>query len=128
MAVDTEKSILKSIKKMIGGAAEGYDHFDTDIIIHINTALNILNQLGVGVQGFFVTDENQLWTDFCDDVDLNMLKTYVYLRVRLLFDPPQSGGGLSNTINDTIDMLEWRLNVGGDKTWTHPLNPDRQTD
>ena len=120
------ESILNSIKKMIGGAAEGYDHFDTDIIIHINTTLNILNQLGVGKQGFYITDATQTWGDFCDDVDLNMLKTYVYLRVRLLFDPPQSGGSLTSTMTDTIDMLEWRLNVGGDHTWTHPLNPDRQ--
>jgi len=119
------ESILNSIKKMIGGSAEGYDHFDTDIIIHINTALNILNQLGVGEQGFMITGPNETWDQFCADADLNMLKTYVYLRVRLLFDPPQ-GGGISGSIEDTIDMLEWRLNVEGDKTWTHPLNPDRQ--
>lgn len=118
------ESILNSIKKMIGGSAEGYDHFDTDIIIHINTALNILNQLGVGEQGFYITDDTQTWDQFCADADLNMLKTYVYLRVRMLFDPPQ--GSMSNSMEDTINMLEWRLNVGGDKTWTHPLNPDRQ--
>lgn len=118
------ESILNSIKKMIGGSAEGYDHFDTDIIIHINTALNILNQLGVGEQGFYITDATQTWDEFCDNADLNMLKTYVYLRVRMLFDPPQ--GGMSNSMEETLDMLEWRLNVGGDKTWTHPDNPDRQ--
>jgi hypothetical protein len=107
-------SILNSIKKMIGGSAEGYDHFDTDLIIHINTALNILKQLGVGNSGFVVTGPNETWTDFCDDVDLDMLKTYVYIRVRLLFDPPQ--GSMGNSLQETLDMLEWRLNVGGDKT------------
>lgn len=107
-------SILGTIKQMIGGSAEGYDHFDTDIIVHINTALNILNQLGVGKDGFMITGDAETWADFCDDVNLNMIQTYVYLRVRMLFDPPQ--GSLANSISDTIDMLEWRLNVGGDKT------------
>lgn len=111
-----EESILNTIKKMIGGSAEGYDHFDTDIIVHINTALNILNQLGVGKQGFYITGDTEKWGDFYSGTDLNGVQQYVYLRVRQIFDPPQGGGGLSNTISDTIDMLEWRLNVQGDRT------------
>lgn len=108
-------SILGTIKKMIGGSAEGYDHFDTDIIVHINTSLNILNQLGVGVPGFAITGDTETWSDFCEDANVNMIQTYVYLKVRQLFDPP-NGGGLSNSIQDNLEMLEWRINVGGDKS------------
>ena len=108
-------SILNTIKKMIGGSAEGYDHFDTDIIVHINTSLNILNQLGVGVAGFYIADDKAKWSDFYDGPDLNMIQTYVYLKVRQLFDPP-NGSGLANSLQDNLDMLEWRINVQGDHT------------
>ncbi|MBO7451508.1 MAG: hypothetical protein J6U54_14175 [Clostridiales bacterium] len=108
-------SILGTIKKMIGGSAEGYEHFDTDLIVHINTAISIVNQLGVGTDNFYISDDTATWSEFYDGPDLNMIQTYIYLRVRQLFDPP-TGGGLSNSIQDQIDMLEWRINVQGDKT------------
>jgi hypothetical protein len=81
-------SILISIKKMLGIEDE-YTHFDFDIIININSVLMTLNQLGVGpVVCFSITGKDELWTDFLgDSIDLDAVKTYVYLKVRLLFDP-----------------------------------------
>ena len=108
-------SILGTIKKMIGGSAEGYDHFDTDIIVHINTSLNILNQLGVGTPGFYIVDDKATWSEFYDGMDLNMIQTYVYLKVRQLFDPANNSS-LGNSIKENLDMLEWRINVQGDHT------------
>ena len=106
-------SILTSVKKMLG-IAEEYEHFDADIIIHINTVFSILLQLGVGpTSGFSITDSSAVWTDFITDSRLEMVKTYVYMKVRLMFDPPQSSA-LIESINNQIKELEWRLNVAVD--------------
>lgn len=106
-------SILTSVKKMLG-IAEDYEHFDTDIIMHINTVFSILLQLGVGpTSGFSITDSSAVWTDFITDSRLEMVKTYVYMKVRLMFDPPQSSA-LIESINNQIKELEWRLNVAVD--------------
>ena len=104
-------SILNSIKKLLGIASD-YTIFDQDIIIHINSVFMILMQLGVGpTAGYSITDESNVWSEFVDSsTQLEAVKSYVYLRVRLLFDPPQSGS-LIDAITKTIDMLEWRLNV-----------------
>lgn len=113
--VKMNDSILTSIKKMLG-ITEEYTHFDQDIIIHINTVLMILRQLGVGPEeGFNITDSYETWGDFLtDNKDIEAVKTYVYLKVRLLFDPPLSSA-VTESINRSINELEWRLNIAADK-------------
>lgn len=106
-------SILISIKKLLG--IDAYcDHFDADIIMHINSIFVILNQLGVGTPGFIVTSNDETWTKFLSGAtNLEFVKTYVYLKVRLVFDPPQSSAAIES-INRQISELEWRLNVAVD--------------
>lgn len=103
-------SILTSTKKILGLDQE-YTPFDLDIITHINTAFSTLTQLGIGpTDGFSIEDADPEWTAFVDDDRLNSVKTYVYLRVRLLFDPPQASY-LIEAINKQIAEIEWRLNM-----------------
>jgi len=104
-------SILTSIKKLLG-IGEEYDDFDTEVILNINAALMTLNQLAVGPkEGFVITDKTQTWVDFIGDrKDLEAIKTYIYLKTRLTFDPPQMGY-LVDAIKTQIAELEWRLNV-----------------
>jgi hypothetical protein len=120
-----EPSILNSVKKVLGIAAE-YLAFDQDIMMHINTALATLTQLGVGpATGFTVDNVDDDWSDFVDPTDhqYNAVKSYVFLRVRMLFDPPQTSY-LINAQNDQIKELEWRLNVHREETgWVDP-DPD----
>lgn len=106
-----QESILTSIKKLLGIPAE-YDNFDVDVIIHINSALGVLNQLGVGPsEGFSITDDTAKWSDFLSDSrKLETVKTYVYLKVRLVFDPPTSSAVI-DAITRQISELEWRINV-----------------
>ena len=108
------ESILTSIKKLLG-IAEDYEHFDSDIIIHINSVFSILTQIGVGSDiGFSISDKTATWSDFISDsTNLEMVKTYVYLKVKLLFDPPLNSS-VTNSIEKTISELEWRLNVAVD--------------
>ena len=105
------ESILTSIKKLLG-IAEDYTNFDTDIIIHINSALMILNQLGLGPEeGFRIEDEFAVWSDFIEDEQyLDGAKTYIYLKVKLVFDPPLSGT-VMEALKESIKEYEWRLNV-----------------
>ena len=104
-------SILTSVKKMLG-IAEEYDHFDADLIMHINSVLTILGQLGVGpAEGFFFFVYGAEWTDFMPDMsNLQFIKTYVYQKVKLLFDPPQSASAIE-ALNRSISELEWRINA-----------------
>lgn len=104
-------SILTSVKKMLG-IAEEYEHFDPDIIMHINSVFMILAQLGVGPSsGFSISDKNTTWIDFIKDTEnIEAVKTYVYLKVRMIFDPPASSS-VAEAMNRTISELEWRLNV-----------------
>lgn len=104
-------SILTSIKKLLG-IAEEYDHFDQDLIIHINSAFMVLNQLGVGPKdGFSIHGSNEVWSDFVpDNSNLEAVKTYILLKVRLVFDPP-AHSFVIDSIKNTISELEWRLNV-----------------
>ena len=106
-----EESILKSTKKILG-LADDYTPFDLDVMTHINAAFSILNQLGVGpIDGFFIEDEQALWTDFLVPPNqLHLVKTYIYLKVRSLFDPP-STSYLIEATNNQIKEYEWRLNV-----------------
>lgn len=108
-------SILTSIKKLLG-ITEEYEHFDADIIMHINSVFMILTQLGVGPsEGFTIVDETAEWNEFIgeDDKNFQAVKTYVYMKVKLVFDPPLSSAVL-DSMNRTISELEWRLNVASD--------------
>ena len=107
-------SILDSIKKLLGLSAQ-YTEFDADITIHINSVFSILQQLGVGPEeGFKLTDSDQTWDEFIgDNSNINDVITYVYLKVRLLFDPP-TNSSILNAQKELIKELEWRLNVAVD--------------
>lgn len=107
-------SILTSIKKLLG-ITEEYEHFDTDIIIHINSAFSTLTQLGVGpAEGFSIVDKNDYWSDFVEDMrQIESVKSYVYLKTKVLFDPPSSSV-VMESINRQISEFEWRLNVAAD--------------
>jgi hypothetical protein len=106
-----EESILKSTKKILG-LADNYTPFDLDVITHINAAFSILDQLGVGQEGgFFIEDDTAVWDDFVAPPNqLNLIKTYVFLKVRMLFDPP-STSFLIGAMTDQIKEYEWRLNT-----------------
>ena len=109
-----ETSILTSIKKLLG-IAEDYTEFDEDIITHINSVFLNLTQLGVGPEeGFMIEDDTAVWEDFIDDsIQLQAVKTYMYLKVKLLFDPPLSSS-VTESFTRMIAELEWRLNVAVD--------------
>ena len=114
-------SILNNTKKILG-IAEDYNVFDTDIIIHINSVLNTVTQLGIGPEeGFMIEDSAATWVDFIgNDKRLNAVKSYVYLRVRLLFDPPATSY-LIAAVNEQCREMEWRLNVTREgEAWTEP--------
>ena len=111
-------SILTSIKKLLG-ITEEYAYFDPDIVMHINSVFMDLRQIGVGPdEGFFIEDETSVWTDFIPEVGLmEAVKSYMYLRVRLLFDPP-ANSSLIESMNKQIEKLEWRLNVAAERSIT----------
>lgn len=105
-----EESILITIKKMLGLDPD-YDAFDTDIITNINMVLNILYQMGVGSAPFSISNENNKWSDYISDMSkLEMIKTYIYLKVKNIFDPGTSSA-LNNAIQNQITELEWRISV-----------------
>lgn len=106
------ESILTSIKKLLGITAE-YEHFDDDIIMHINSVFMDLNQLGVGPsEGFVIQDEEAYWTDFIEDETvLQAVKSYMYLRVKILFDSSSMGSATLAAYERQIQQWEWRLNV-----------------
>lgn len=108
-------SILTSVKKLLG-ISEEYEHFDADIIMHINTVFMTLTQLGVGPsEGFTIEDDDAVWSDFTTDINkLQAVKTYMYLRVRLLFDPGSLGSATLAAYERHIQEFEWRLNVAVD--------------
>lgn len=110
------ESILTSMKKMLG-ISEEYTHFDVDIIMHINSVFLILNQLGVGPNTVFsIMDDNAVWDDFLSEgAQLNAVKSYMYLKVKLLFDPPLSGT-TTESMNRLISEFEWRLNIKAEET------------
>lgn len=110
------ESILTSIKKLLG-IEEGYTHFDTDIIMHINSVFSDLTQIGVGPsEGFTISDANTTWREYTEnDPLIANVKQYIYLKVRLVFDPPTNSSVLAS-YERTIDKLEWRLNVASNKS------------
>lgn len=106
----SSSSILTSVKKSLG-LAEDMVEFDMDVIMAINTALNVLTQLGVGPEnGFQIEDSSSIWSDFTgrQNKKLNMVKTYVYTKTRLIFDPPMSTS-VQECMKETIRELEFRL-------------------
>ena len=107
-------SILTSVKKMLG-IAKDYTHFDDDLIMHINSVFMILTQMGVGPEkGFRIEDENYTWEEFTsDDVIFESVKSYMHLKVKLLFDPPASSI-VVEAMNRMISELEWRLYTAAD--------------
>ena len=109
--INNLESILNSIKQLLG-ISEGDTNFDTDIIIHINSVLSNLRQMGVGPkEKFSIVDEKSVWSDFTgEDTDYDEVKTYVYLRVKKIFDPP-ANSNIMNAMNEEIQELGWRLNV-----------------
>lgn len=108
------ESILTSVKKDLGIMAE-YTHFDADIIMGINTAFSILNQLGVGpYDGFSISDDTAVWSDFIpDSTKLEFVKSYVSKKTKMLFDPPTSSA-VMESMNRILSELEWRINVAVD--------------
>lgn len=108
------ESILTSIKKLLGIQAE-YTAFDQDLIIHINTAFAVLNQLNIGPpHGFVIEDNSATWDEYITACNLTMVRSYIYMKVRLMFDPPTSSV-LVDSMNSMISELEWRLFLEGDK-------------
>lgn len=107
-----DESILADIKKVLG-VTECYKAFDDDIIMHINSVFMILQQLGVGpVGGFQITGYSETWDDFMSASDENLagVKTYIAMKVRLIFDPPSSSFVL-DSYKKLVDEFEWRLNA-----------------
>ncbi len=106
------ESILTSVKDALG-VPEKYTQFDKQIIMHINSVFTTLTQLGVGPStGFFIEDDSAEWTDFISDLTkLHAVKTYIYLKVRLVFDPSSLGSATLASYERQIQELEWRLNV-----------------
>lgn len=109
--MENTDSILDSIKKLLGPCGS-YDHFDADLIFHINTALNVGRQLGIGPEeGFRIEGSSETWSDFwqgCHEVP--MFKDYVYAKVKVAFDPPASSFAME-ALKQNIAEFEWRSNV-----------------
>lgn len=115
------ESILTSVKKILGIDAS-YTAFDPDILLHINSVFSTLNQLGIGPShGLTIENATPTWDAFIGaDARLNSVKSYVYLRVRLLFDPPTTSY-MIDAMRQQITELEWRLNVYREGTaWSDP--------
>ena len=115
--MDVNESILTSIKKLLGISAD-YTHFDPDIIIHINSVFSILYQLGVGPKdkAYAIADASNIWSEFLvTKTNIESVKSYVYCKVRLIFDPPTASSAME-AAKDYIHEFEWRLNVEDDDT------------
>lgn len=109
-AIEIQDSILLLIKKKLGIAPD-YHAFDEDIITDINTVLFSLNQIGVGTEDFAIKDATALWSDFLGgSKNYEAVKTYIYIKVRLMFDPPTSSFVIA-ALEKQASELEWRLNV-----------------
>lgn len=107
------ESILTSVKKMLG-ITEEYTHFDADLIMHINSVFMILNQIGVGpADGFVISGASERWSDFISGNPIELVKSYVHLKVKLLFDPPL-GSAVIEVMNRQISEFEWRLQAAVD--------------
>jgi hypothetical protein len=104
------ESILNTIKKLLGIAPDD-DSFDSDVLVHINSTIPILSQMGIGPSnGFIVTSPDDKWSDYInsDTINLEGVKTYLYLKIKLIFDPPTNSTTI-DAINKSINELEWRM-------------------
>lgn len=126
MTSPNSESILDSIKKTLGIDPD-YTAFDLDVVMHINSAFSVLRGIGVGsVDGFVISDNTALWSEFSDDmILLASVKSYVYSKVKLLFDPPPTSFGIK-AMQDMVLEMEWRLNVVGEEI-TKPVDPADDT-
>ena len=113
-APKVEESILGTIKKMLGITYD-YEQFDVDIIIHINSAFATLAQIGSELkEGYTIADKYNVWSEYTEDVKiLDMIKTYIYLKTRLIFDP-QASSMVAEAIKSTIKELEFRIQLQTD--------------
>lgn len=115
------ESILTTIKKLVG-LMDDDDSFDLDLIVHINSVILLLTQIGIGPEdGFFIQDNTSTWEDFLGEgKNINAVKSYVYLKVKTLFDPP-----LSSAVAESLDRIakefEWRLYISNNST---PVVPE----
>lgn len=105
------ESILDSIKKILGMPPE-YEAFDVDLIMHINTIFGVLTQIGIGPKdGYSISDSTALWSDYLGaSSKIEMVKTYIALRVRMIFDPP-TASAVAEAMKNQISELEWRLSI-----------------
>lgn len=118
-----EESILTSVKKSLG-ISEEYEHFDSDIIMHINGVLMTLTQIGLGPEnGFLISDKTTTWKDFVDageydpivtNESLGSIMSYVSIKVKLIFDPPSNSFTIE-AMKKTANELEWRLNLAAER-------------
>ena len=111
--IKVEDSILMSIKKLLGIDPEESTQYDVDIMLHINTVIETLNQIGVDKpNGFSVTDKTVLWSDYLNTLKTyeirESIKSYIYMKVRMIFDPP-TNTSVTAAVTDTIKELEWRI-------------------
>lgn len=108
-----EESILTSTKKALS-IARDYEAFDEDIIMHINSVFSVLTQLGIGpTEGFSIEDDSSGWDEFIEEDDLllmNMVRSYMYVKVRMLFDPPATSFTIE-AFNKQIEEFEYRINL-----------------
>ena len=119
-----DDSILNSVKKLLGIDSD-YKAFDLDIITHINSVFSVLQQLGIGPeQGFMIEDDSKEWSSFLqNDLRLNNVKTYMCIKVKMLFDPPATSFHAS-ALQEQAKELEWRMNVYRESyLWTNPNIP-----
>lgn len=117
-------SILSNVKKILNIDAS-YKAFDTDIVFHINSVFATLTQLGIGPEaGFMIEDDSTTWDTYLgDDLKLNFVKQYIYLKVRMIFDPPQTSFHLE-AMNKQAEQLEWRISVQRESVdWVNPNPP-----
>ena len=118
-----ESSILKSVKLNLGLSPD-YTPFDHDIVIFINSALSAMEQLGIGpVGGYFIEDETNAWDELLiPNNQLHLLKTILYLRVRMLFDPPETSFHIQ-AMNEQIAQFEWRISVMREEALAQEVTP-----
>lgn len=121
----SDASVLDSVKKKLG-MDESYTEFDVDLITHINSVFGLLQQIGVGpASGFIIEGKDEKWSDYLVDnsnLKLNMVRSYMYLKVRLMFDPPTTSFTIE-AFNNQAKELEWRLNVAAD-TLLYPITEE----
>lgn len=120
MALENLESILDSVKHWCGLPTE-YLPFEDDVISCINSELNALNQVGVGIVGFQIVDNTSKWTDFLGESDpkFAMAKQYVKIKTRLIFDPP-ANAFVQTSLKEQADELLWRSNVQAEGSFDEP--------